>query len=79
MSKEDKEVIEAIVEEIDKKRERLKEEYKKSSQYKQAGKYKKVHQNYLNVLLERRNTLVSVLNYDYTKDIRNLKKLIDDE
>ncbi len=69
--------IRNTVKEIDEKREKLKEEYKNTSQYKASKKYRQTDQHYLDTLLERRNTLVSVLNYDYTKDIKCLKEIVD--
>lgn len=78
MTKEMYKAIENIVNKIDEKREKLKEEFKKSYQYKKERKYKIADQHYLNILLERRNTLVSVLNYDCTGDIKCLEELIDD-
>ena len=78
MTKEIYKDIENIVNKIDEKREKLKEEFKKSYQYKKERKYKIADQHYLNILLERRNTLVSVLNYDYTGDIKCLEELVDD-
>lgn len=78
MTKEMYKAIENIVNKIDEKREKLKEEFKKSYQYKKERKYKIADQHYLNILLERRNTLVSVLNYDYTGDIKCLEELVDD-
>ena len=76
MTEKEEKAIEIIINRIDEERKSLKEEYKKSSQYKNFGKYKLSHQNHLNDLLERRNTLVSVLNYCYTQDIRNLEELL---
>lgn len=78
MSKEEKKIINDIVDRIDERIQNLKEEYKKSYQYKSSGKYKLQHQNHINILIERRNTLVSVLNYYYTYDIRNLEELINE-
>jgi hypothetical protein len=78
MTKEMYKAIENIVNKIDEKREKLKEEFKKSYQYKKERKYKIADQHYLNILLERRNTLVSVLNYNYTGDIKCLEELVDD-
>lgn len=76
MTEKEEKAIEIIINRIDERRKILKEEYKKSPQYRSAKKYKSSHQYHLDTLLERRNTLVSVLNYCYTQDIRNLEELL---
>lgn len=77
MDKETLNIINDIVNRLDKKREELKEKYKKTPQYRSSKKYRQVDQRYLDNLLERRNTLVSVLNYDYTKNIKELEDLLN--
>lgn len=69
--------IRNIVKEIDEKREKLNEEYKNTPQYKSSKKFRRVDQHYLDTLQTRRNTLVAVLNYDYTDNIKYLEKLIN--
>lgn len=54
----------------------LEEKYKKSYQFKSQGRYRIADQHHLDKLLERRNTLVNVLNFDYTGDIKYLEELL---
>ena len=76
MTREQRAHIENTVDLIDTKRRELEEEYKKNYQYKRQGRYKIADQQYLNILLERRNVLVNILNYDYTGDIKYLEELL---
>lgn len=64
-----------LVEAIDLERNRLKEEYKKSSQYKHSGKYKIQDERHLNELLTQRNVLVNVINYIRTKEEESFKDI----
>lgn len=64
-----------LVNKIDDKRKKVEEKAKTTSQYKRSGKYKKVDERYLNELMERRNTLVNVVNYIRTDDLKYLKIL----
>lgn len=64
-----------LVEAIDLKINRLKEEYKKSSQYKCSGKYKIQDERYLNELITQRNVLVNVINYIRTKEEESFKDI----
>lgn len=75
MTKEQRAYIESTVDLIDAKRRKLEEEYKNKPQYKNSKKYKIADQHYLKILLERRNTLVNVLNFDCTGDIKYLEVL----
>lgn len=70
------ETIDNIVKQIDDKREKLKEEYKKSYQYKSCKRYKIDNQRTLACLAAERNALVMVLNYIYTGDVKELEDLI---
>ena len=69
--------IRDIVVEIDKKRKKLHEEFKNTPQYRNTKHYRKADQEYLKILLERRNTLVAVLIYDYTGELKELEELIN--
>ena len=75
MTKEQRAYIESTVDLIDAKRGKLEEEYKNTPQYKNSKKYRIADQHYLKILLERRNTLVNVLNFDYTGDVKYLEVL----
>lgn len=75
MTKEQRVYIEKTVDFIDDKRKELKEKYKKCYQFKNTGKYRIADQQYLQILLERRNTIVNVLNFIYTGDINYLEEL----
>lgn len=75
MTKEQRAHIENTVDLIDAKRRKLEEKYKNTPQYKNSKKYRIADQHYLKILLERRNTLVNVLNFDYTGDIKYLEVL----
>lgn len=75
MTKEQRAHIENTVDLIDAKRRELEEKYKNTPQYKNSKKYRTADQQYLKILLERRNTLVNVLNFDYTGDIKYLEVL----
>lgn len=70
------ETIDNIVKQIDDKREKLKEKYKKSYQYKSCKRYKINDQRALACLAAERNALVMVLNYIYTGDVKELEDLI---
>ena len=76
MTREQRAHIENTVDLIDSKRRELEEKYKKSYQFKSQGRYKIADQHHLDKLLERRNTLVSVLNYDSTGDVKYLEELL---
>lgn len=75
MTEEQRAHIENVVDLIDAKRRKLEEEYKNTPQYKNSKKYRIADRQYLQILLERRNTLVYVLNFDYTGDIKYLEVL----
>lgn len=75
MTNEQRAYIENTVDLIDAKRRVLEEEYKKSAQFKDTGRYKIADRQHLQILLERRNTLVDVLNFDFTGDIKYLEVL----
>lgn len=75
MTNEQRAYIENTVDLIDAKRRELEEKYKKSAQFKNTGKYRIGDRQHLQILLERRNTLVNVLNFDYTGDIKYLEVL----
>ena len=75
MTREQRVHIENIVDLIDSKRRELEEEYKETP-HRHSKKYRQVDQHYLDTLRERRNTLVSVLNFDYTGDIKYLEELL---
>lgn len=51
------------------------DEYKNTPQYKNSKKYRIADKHYLKILLERRNTLVNVLNFDYTGEVKYLEVL----
>ena len=73
------EAIEHILAEREQDKKRIKEleeKYKKSYQFKSQGRYRIADQHHLDKLLERRNTLVNVLNFDYTGDIKYLEELL---
>lgn len=76
MTKGQRAHIENTIDLIDSKRRELEEEYKETPQYRHSKKYRQVNQHYLDTLRERRNTLVSVLNFDYTNDIKYLEELL---
>ena len=75
MTKGQRAHIENTIDLIDSKRRELEEEYKETP-HRHSKKYRQVDQHYLDILRERRNTLVSVLNFDYTNDIKFLEELL---
>ena len=75
MTNEQRAHIKNTVDLIDTKRKELEEKYKKSPQFKNTGRYRIGDRHYLQILLERRNTLVNILNFDYTGDIKYLEVL----
>ncbi|MCI8396848.1 MAG: hypothetical protein HFJ52_04150 [Clostridia bacterium] len=64
-----------LVKAIDLERNGLKEEYKKSSQYKSSGKYKIFDEKHLDILLVKRNALVDVINYIRTGKEESLEDI----
>lgn len=79
MTNEQRAHIENTVDLIDAKRRKLEEKYKKSAQFKNTRRYKIADRQHLQILLERRNTLVNVLNFDYAGDIKYLEELVNDK
>lgn len=75
MTNEQRAHVENTVDLIDAKRRELEEKYKKSPQFKNTGRYRIADRQHLQILLERRNTLVNVLNFDCTGDIKYLEVL----
>ena len=70
-------ILSLVVRDIDEKREFYKEEYKKTPQYKSYKQYKQIHQRHLLSMLDKRNTLVMVINYIRTKNEKYLKKIVE--
>ena len=77
--KELEDILVEIIKQIDIKREKIKENAKKTSQYRSSGKYKKCDLNYLNSLMDKRNTLVEVVNYIRSGDKEYLKNIYEED
>jgi hypothetical protein len=68
-------LLHELVVAIDSEMKRLEEEYKKSHQYKSSKRYKKSDDEYLRILLTKRNTIVAIINYIRSGDIKALAEI----
>lgn len=60
---------------IDVKRKEVEEDARKTSTYKSQKKYRLCDQRYLEILLTKRNTIVEIINYIRSGDIKALEEI----
>ncbi len=68
-----------VVKQIDVKRKKAEENAKNTPQYKSSKRYKKCDLDYLNSLMDKRNTIVGVVNYIRTGDKECLETIYKED
>ena len=71
------EILSLVVRDIDEKRNYYEEEYKKTPQYKRQKQYKQRDNRHLLSMLDKRNTLVLVINYIRTGNEKYLRQIVE--
>lgn len=71
------EILSLVVRDIDAKRAYYEEEYKKSPMYKSQKQYKQCDKRHLLEMLDKRNTLVLVINYIRTGNEKYLRQIVE--